>query len=93
MLYIRYSKYFSSRSYANTSVTSTEVDSGYYPTQMTSSEVDSGYYPTQMTSSEVDSGNYPTQMQRRDWSNSFVYVKIDFIANNSAAKTAKQTTK
>ena len=46
---------------------------------MTSSEVDSGYYPTQMTSSEVDtldSGYYPTQMERRDWSDSCVYVTI-----------------
>ena len=62
MFDVRYSNYFSSRLYANTSVTSSEVDSEYYPTQMTSSEVDSGYYPT--------------QMERRDWSDSFVYVTI-----------------
>ena len=47
---------------------------------MTSSEWDSGYYPTQMTSSEVDSGRYyPPQMERRDWSDSFVYVTIIII--------------
>ena len=26
--------------------------------------------------SEMDSGYYPTQMQRRDWSDSFLYVTI-----------------
>ena len=26
--------------------------------------------------SEMDSGYYPTQMERRDWSDSFVYVTI-----------------
>ena len=29
--------------------------------------------------SEIDSGYYPTQMERRDWSDSFVYVKINLI--------------
>ena len=34
MFDVRYSNYFSSRLYANTSVTSSEWDFGYYPTQM-----------------------------------------------------------
>ena len=65
--------------YYPTQMTSDVVD-GYYPTQMTSDEVD-GYYPTQMTSDEVENGYYPTQMERRDWSDSFVYVTIATVAS------------
>ena len=32
-----------------------------------------------MTSDEVDSGFYPPQMERRDWSESFVYVTMFII--------------
>ena len=44
MFDVRYSNYLCSRLYANTRVTSSEVDSGYYPTQMMSSEVDSALW-------------------------------------------------
>ena len=34
------------------------------------------YANSSVTSDEVDSGYYPPQMERRDWSDSFVYVTI-----------------
>ena len=37
------------------------------------------YYGPQMTSAEVDSGFYPPQMERRDWSDSFVYVTMYIV--------------
>ena len=48
----------------------------YATSSVTSDEVDSGYYPPQMTSYEVDSGYHPPQMERCDWSDSFVYVTM-----------------
>ena len=51
----------------------------YENSSVTSDEVDSGYYPPQMTSDEVDSGYYLPQMERRDWSDSFIYVTIFII--------------
>ena len=75
MFDFRYSSYFSSRLYANSSVTSSEWDIGFYPPQMRWI-LPCGWISN---SDEVDSGFYPPQMGRRDWSDSFVYVTIHVI--------------
>ena len=62
-----------------TSVTSSEWHIGYYPTQMRWI-LDSALWSWIISNSdEVDSGFYPSQMERRDWSDSFVYVTIHHI--------------
>ena len=42
-----------------------------------------------MTSAEVDSGFYPPQIERRDWSDSFVYVTIKIIGFYNKIGTMK----
>ena len=50
----------------------------YVYMQMRSCDVIVGYWilSHRGISSEMNSGYYPTQMERRDWSDSFVYVTI-----------------
>ena len=62
MFDVRYSNYFNSRLYANTS--DVILILGYW------------ILSHRWILSEVDSGYYPTQMERHDWSDSFVYVTI-----------------
>ena len=46
-----------------------------------------------MTSSEVDSGYYHTQMERRDWSDSFVYVTRCYVEHICYILRSPNTTK